>query len=44
MCSKRNGVLDGLKDYMKDMPAYNPKFFRVATPKDPFFPATTSTA
>ena len=33
------GVLDGLKDYMKDMPAYNPKFFRVAAPKEPRFPA-----
>lgn len=31
------GVLDGLKDYMKDMPAYNPKFFRVAEPKEPRF-------
>lgn len=29
------GVLDGLKDYMKDMPAYNPKFFRVADPRPP---------
>jgi glutaconyl-CoA decarboxylase len=32
------GVLDGLKDYMKDMPAYPPKFFRVADPKEPGFP------
>ena len=32
-------VLDGLKDYMKDMPAYNPKFFRVAEPKEPRFAA-----
>jgi glutaconyl-CoA decarboxylase subunit alpha len=32
------GVLDGLKDYMKDMPAYPPKFFRVAEPKEPAFP------
>ena len=32
-------VLDGVKDYMKDMPAYNPKFFRVAAPKEPKFPA-----
>jgi glutaconyl-CoA decarboxylase subunit alpha len=32
------GVLDGLKEYMKDMPAYAPKFFRVAEPKDPAFP------
>jgi glutaconyl-CoA decarboxylase len=28
-------VLDGVKDYMSDMPAYNPKFFRVAEPKAP---------
>jgi len=28
-------VLDALKDYMKDMPAYNPKFFRVAEPQEP---------
>lgn len=32
-------VLDGLKEYMKDMPAYNAKFFRVAEPKKPRFPA-----
>jgi len=32
------GVLDGLKDYMKDMPAYHPKFYRVAEPKNPRFP------
>jgi len=31
-------VLDGIKDYMKDMPAYNPKFFRVAEPKAPRYP------
>ena len=31
-------VLDGVKDYMKDMPAYHPKFFRVAEPKAPRFP------
>ncbi|MCG8619556.1 MAG: glutaconyl-CoA decarboxylase subunit alpha [Desulfobacterales bacterium] len=34
---EEQGVLDGLKDYMKDMPAYNPKFFRVAEPKEPGF-------
>ncbi len=34
---EETGVLDGLKDYMKDMPAYNPKFFRVAEPKTPKF-------
>ena len=33
------GVLDGIKDYMKDMPAYHPKFFRVAAPAEPRFPA-----
>ena len=32
-------VLDGLKDYMKDMPAYHPKFFRVADPEPPRFPS-----
>ena len=34
------GVLDALKDTMKDMPAYSPKFYRVAEPADPKFPAT----
>jgi glutaconyl-CoA decarboxylase len=32
-------LLDGIRDYMKDMPAYNPKFFRVAEPKPPRFAA-----
>jgi glutaconyl-CoA decarboxylase len=31
------GVLDGLKELMKAMPAYDPKFFRVAAPKEPRF-------
>ena len=35
---KEEEVLDGIKDYMKDMPSYNPKFFRVAEPKEPRFP------
>ena len=35
---KEEGVLDGLKDYMKDMPSYNPKFFRVDVPKEPDYP------
>ena len=35
---EEQGVLDGLKDYMKDIPAYNPKFFRVAPPAEPAFP------
>jgi len=34
---EEKGVLDGLKDYMKDIPAYNPKFFRVAEPAEPKF-------
>jgi len=29
------GVLDGLMEYMADMPAYNPRFFRVADPAEP---------
>ncbi|MBF0278950.1 MAG: glutaconyl-CoA decarboxylase subunit alpha [SAR324 cluster bacterium] len=34
---EETGVLDGLKEYMKDVPAYNPKFYRVADPKEPKF-------
>lgn len=33
-------VLDGIKDYMRAIPAYDPKFFRVAEPKEPRFPAS----
>lgn len=33
------GVLDGLREYMAEMPAYAPRFFRVAEPKEPAFPA-----
>jgi len=29
------GVLDALKEYMEYLPAYHPKFFRVAEPKEP---------
>jgi len=32
------GVLDGLKAYMAEMPAYNPRFFRVAPPAEPKYP------
>lgn len=32
-------VLDGLRSYMAEMPAYNPRFFRVAEPCEPKFPA-----
>lgn len=30
-------LLDGLKDLMRGMPAYDPRFFRVAEPKEPRF-------
>ncbi|MDD2737236.1 MAG: carboxyl transferase domain-containing protein [Desulfuromonadaceae bacterium] len=33
------GVLDGIKDYMRMMPAYDPTMFRVAVPAPPRFPA-----
>lgn len=32
------GVLDGIKDYMRMMPAYDPTMFRVAEPAEPRFP------
>ncbi len=32
-------VLDGLKNYMAEIPAYHPKFFRVASPAKPLFAA-----
>ena len=35
---EETGVLDGIKDYMQAIPAYAPKFFRVAEPKEPAFP------
>lgn len=35
---KETDVLDGLKNYMKDMPSYSPGFYRVAEPKEPKFP------
>ncbi len=36
---EEEGVLDGLKEYMKAIPAYDPKFFRVAEAADsPFSP------
>ncbi len=31
------GVLDALRDFMKDAPAYHPKYYRVAAPKPPRF-------
>ena len=33
------GVLDGLKEYMRAIPAYAPGFFRVAEPAEPAFAA-----
>jgi glutaconyl-CoA decarboxylase len=33
------GVLDGIKDYMQAIPAYQPRFFRVAEPAEPKYPA-----
>ena len=37
---EETGVLDGIKEYMAGIPAYDPKFFRVAEPAEPLFPAT----
>ena len=34
---KETEVLDGLKDYMRGLPAYDPRFFRVADPHFPKF-------
>jgi glutaconyl-CoA decarboxylase len=34
---EETGVLDGIKDYMKGIPAYAPEFFRVANPAEPAF-------
>jgi glutaconyl-CoA decarboxylase len=31
-------VLDAIKDYMADIPGYNPRFFRVAEPAEPKYP------
>src|SRR3990172_4936179 len=35
---KEAEVLDALKQYMAEMPAYNPRFFRVAEPAEPKYP------
>lgn len=35
---EETGVLDALKKWMADMPAYNPDFFRVDQPKEPKYP------
>lgn len=36
---EEQGVLDGLKEYMTKIPAYDPEFFRVAEPKEPKYEA-----
>jgi glutaconyl-CoA decarboxylase len=36
---EETGVLDGLKEYMRGIPAYAPEFFRVAEPAAPKFSA-----
>ena len=36
---EEKGVLDGLKQYMRAIPAYDPMFFRVAEPAQPRLPA-----
>ena len=35
---QETGVLDGLKEYMRAIPAYGPEFFQAAAPKAPAFP------
>ena len=40
VCEEEKGVLDGLKTYMKAIPAYDPMFFRVTEPAEPLLPAT----
>lgn len=35
---EEKGVLDGLRDYMKKIPAYDPEFYRVAEPAEPRYP------
>jgi glutaconyl-CoA decarboxylase len=36
---EEKGVLDGLKEYVRALPAYDPMFFRVAEPAEPKLPA-----
>jgi len=37
---EEKGVLDGIKEYMRAMPAYDPMFFRVAEPAEPQLPGS----
>jgi glutaconyl-CoA decarboxylase len=36
---EETGVLDGIKDYMKQIPVFGKSFFQVAEPAEPAFPA-----
>lgn len=36
---EETGVLEGIKEYMRMLPAYDSEFFRVAAPAEPRFPA-----
>lgn len=40
VCDTEEEVLDDIKKYMATLPAYDPKFFRVAEPAEPKFPAS----
>jgi len=40
VCDTEEAVLEDIKKYMKDMPAYAPDFFRVADPAEPKFPTS----
>jgi glutaconyl-CoA decarboxylase len=37
---EETGVLDGIKEYMRALPAYDPMVFRVAAPAEPIYPAS----
>ncbi len=37
---EETGVLDGIREYMEAIPAYQPRFFRVTEPAEPAYPAT----
>ncbi|MCX7169523.1 MAG: glutaconyl-CoA decarboxylase subunit alpha, partial [Proteobacteria bacterium] len=39
VCEDEQGVLDGIKSYMRMIPAYDPMFFRVAEPAEPALPS-----
>lgn len=38
VCDEEKDVLDGIKAYMRAIPAFDPMFFRVAEPAEPLFP------